>query len=592
MRSIFQRITKKHLFFLGLGVILLAQIPMFILGTDSIVAYHDQLDGEIISYIYQAKYLFSGKDYIPEFLNGASRTSLTPPAPLAVLLFRFFPPFAAYMAMLIMGQVVAFSGMFLLVDLLTRQKYIALIVGGVYAFLPFLPVYGLSQYGVPMLLLCFVYLWQRRYMWRSLLYVAFYAGMSSLVLCGFTWILLLGIGSVVIFVRKKWRGHMDILAAFLVMTGIYLMINLSLVFQILGLGGHAPSHKSEYVLEGASFSGLLKEYFMIGGDHSTDYHKWIIILMGMVLVVTAVEWVVTALRARKTAGQHSASLYEWSEQHCRWCKWLLWDLLMIFVLCILAALWDCNGAMALRRDLGTLGAFQFGRILWIAPTLWYLALSLSLAILWTQKKWLKWLGCGVSVMVLGIVGGQVLKGSSVTDCVQEIAFPEYETISWSDYFAIGVMDQVETFIYEKEGLEKSNYKVASLGIDPAAALYHGFYCVDGYSNNYDVEYKHSFRKAIAPELERNEWLKLYFDDWGNRCYLFSAEIPGYYNIEKGTFWYNDLQIDTAALKELGCTYILSAAYVVNAESIGLELLQEDAIETPESYYRIYIYKIN
>lgn len=137
MKEFFDRITKKHLFFLGLGIILLAQIPMFILGTDSIVAYHDQLDGEIISYIYQAKYLFSGNQYIPEFLNGASKTALTPPAPLAVLLFRFLPPFAGYMVMYILGQAVAFSGMFLLADLLTGQKYIALIAGGIYAFLWF-----------------------------------------------------------------------------------------------------------------------------------------------------------------------------------------------------------------------------------------------------------------------------------------------------------------------------------------------------------------------------------------------------------------------------------------------------------------------
>ena len=106
-----------------------------------------------------------------------------------------------------------------------------------------------------------------------------------------------------------------------------------------------------------------------------------------------------------------------------------------------------------------------------------------------------------------------------------------------------------------------------------------------------MEYKHAFRKVIEPELERSEWLRFYFDDWGNRCYLFSAEIPGYYNIEKGTFWYNDLQIDTAPLKELGCTYILSAAYVVNAEDIGLELLREEPVGTPESYYQIFIYKI-
>ena len=172
-----------------------------------------------------------------------------------------------------------------------------------------------------------------------------------------------------------------------------------------------------------------------------------------------------------------------------------------------------------------------------------------------------------------------------------MVLPEYETISWSDYLALGVMDQVEALILEDQGLEKSQYKVASLGIDPSAALYHGFYCVDGYSNNYDVEYKHAFRKVIAPELERNAWLKKYFDEWGNRCYLFSNELPGYYNIEKGSFWYSDLQIDTAALKGLGCDYILSAAYVVNAQEIGLELLQEEAVATPESYYQIYIYKI-
>ena len=314
----FQRITKKHLFFLGLGVIFLAQIPLFILGTDSIVAYHDQLDGEIISYIYQAKYLFSGKDIIPEFLNGASRTALTPPAPLAVLLFRVMPPFAAYMVMLVLGQIVAFAGMFLLVERLTRQKYIALIAGGLYAFLPFLPLYGLSQYGVPMLLLCFMNLWQKRYRWQSLLYVAFYTGMSSLVLCGFTWIMILGIGTAVLVIGKKWKEHLEMPGAFLIMTGIYLISNLSLVLQILGIGEQAASHKSEYVLEGSSFMGLLKEYFMIGGDHSTDYHKWILILIGLALVISLVEWIVMAEETRKSAGQQF-----W------WCKWLLWDLAVI-----------------------------------------------------------------------------------------------------------------------------------------------------------------------------------------------------------------------------------------------------------------------
>ena len=48
------------------------------------------------------------------------------------------------------------------------------------------------------------------------------------------------------------------------------------------------------------------------------------------------------------------------------------------------------------------------------------------------------------------------------------------------------------------GRDKSTYRVAHLGISPAPALMHGFYTVDGYSNNYPLEYKHRFREVIAP----------------------------------------------------------------------------------------------
>lgn len=185
-----------------------------------------------------------------------------------------------------------------------------------------------------------------------------------------------------------------------------------------------------------------------------------------------------------------------------------------------------------------------------------------------------------------------LKTSFVKPCLQELLLPEYETISWSDYFALGVMNQVEEYIYSEDSKQIDEYKVVSLGIDPVAALYHGFYCIDGYSNNYDIDYKNTFREIIAPELDKNTSMAEYFDHWGNRCYLFSSEIPLYYNIEKGTFWYNHLQLNINALKELGCEYILSAAYIVPATDMNLTLMREDAFETDTSYYRIFIYKIN
>ena len=43
--------------------------------------YHDQLDGEVIAYLLQARHLWDGSGVLPEFMNGAAKTALTMPAP-------------------------------------------------------------------------------------------------------------------------------------------------------------------------------------------------------------------------------------------------------------------------------------------------------------------------------------------------------------------------------------------------------------------------------------------------------------------------------------------------------------------------------
>ena len=81
---------------------------------------------------------------------------------------------------------------------------------------------------------------------------------------------------------------------------------------------------------------------------------------------------------------------------------------------------------------------------------------------------------------------------------------------------------------------------------------HGFYTVDGYSNNYPLEYKHRFREVIAPEIEKNEEVRVYFDTWGNRCYLFNSITGNYMRLQKGnTLVYEGLEFDMEALRELG-----------------------------------------
>ncbi len=575
MTQLFSKVKSVHLFCLGIAALSLVQIPMLLLGTDSIVPYHDQLDGEIIAYIYQAKYLFSGKNIIPEFLNGVPKTALTPPAPLAVIFFRFFPAFTAYTVLQIMGQLIAFSGMFFLLKRRIKNIYISFLCSCLYAFLPFLPVYGLAQFGIPMLLLCFDNLYRKEKITISYVYIVFYSAMSSLVLIGFTWLIIGVFFTIHTLSAKSIRRHKFLLFAFIIMLIVYLAENFSLIIQLFDSKSTFLSHKDSYVIEGTDFVTELSKIFTSSSYYVNDFHIWIVPIASVALILPI-------LVKRRLAND--------TRQYVRWLIIILSAILSVY---ILAALWNTSFIVSIRRHFGALKAFRFERILWCTPALWYIALAISLSIFVTLKEKAARLSSLVlSIIVVLSLCWNCFKSTTIKPCIQTLLQPEYNALSWSDYMALGVMEQVETFIETKENKTIDEYKVASLGIDPCAALYHGFYCVDGYSNNYPLSYKQTFREIIAPELLKSEYLTAYYDDWGNRCYLYSAEFPAYFTIGKGMAYYKELQLNTAALKAIGCDYILSAAYIFSADEMNLTLLNDTPLETENSYYGIYVYKIN
>ena len=573
-QNLLTHIKVGHLYICGLIIIILSLIPSFILGENSIVYYHDQLDGELIAYIYQAKYLFSNQNVIPEFMNGAGKSALMAPAPLAVLLFRMFTPFSSYMILLILGQFCAYTGIFQLIRAALHNHYVALITALLYAFLPFLPVYGLSQYGIPMLLYCFLLLYRKKAPLLPFLYIVLYTAMSSLALIGFVWIIIGFLLLLYFLCTKKIHQQKPLLLSFVMMLGLYIATNLSLISQLVGIGSSYESHKAEYTLTPLPLFSQWLSYITNNTSHATDYHGYILIAILSTLLLGF-------LFHKKLQAEN---------------RQLLNQLFILFActcsICFVAALWNTSFIISIREHFGALKSFQFTRVLWLTPTLWYIMLALCFTIFLKEKLYLLLPQLAISSIVLAIVGIACLKGSFVKPNLQELLQKNIKQLSWSDYLALGVMDQVEDYIYNETGQSISEYTVVSLGIDPAATLYHGFYCIDGYSNNYDLAHKHAFRKAIAPELSKNDYLKTLFDGWGNRCYLFSSEIPGYYNIERNSFWYNQLAIDTSALKDLGCEYILSAAYIVNAEDLHLTLLREEPFNTETSYYQIFLYEIN
>lgn len=182
---------------LGLLAVSLITLPYLVLGEGSYVQVHDQLDGEVLNYMYQAKYLGRGK-VIPQFMNGMDKASMLPPAPLGILFYRLLPPFAAYGVMHWFCLAVGFLGMYGLCRRLGIRAQVGWAAACLFCYIPFYPTYGLAALGQPMLVLCGLRLGEgaqapggRRKLLdlgRWYLAIALYAVCSSLTLIGYVWV--------------------------------------------------------------------------------------------------------------------------------------------------------------------------------------------------------------------------------------------------------------------------------------------------------------------------------------------------------------------------------------------------------------------
>lgn len=77
--------TWKKCFISGLMIVIILYLPLTLLGKDTLIYIHDQLDGEVLSYILQAKHF--GEKEIPEFFGGATKASIVIPVPGMLILY-------------------------------------------------------------------------------------------------------------------------------------------------------------------------------------------------------------------------------------------------------------------------------------------------------------------------------------------------------------------------------------------------------------------------------------------------------------------------------------------------------------------------
>jgi hypothetical protein len=112
--------------------------------------------------------------------------------------------------------------------------------------------------------------------------------------------------------------------------------------------------------------------------------------------------------------------------------------------------------------------------------------------------------------------------------------------------------------------------------------------LDGYFPTYPLEYKHQFRKIIAKELDKDSSLKNYFDNWGSRCYAFSAELGQNYN-NRTPLEIQHLDFDYDEFKNMGGVFIISSAPINLNNNNRIHYLTSFA--NTDSYWKIYLYEV-
>ncbi len=244
-----------------------------------------------------------------------------------------------------------------------------------------------------------------------------------------------------------------------------------------------------------------------------------------------------------------------------------------FLLSLWYAFWFYKGWLPLTKLFHFMDTFNFARYHFLRPMVIYVDFALALMIL--SKQELSWLKTAKVLAVLQIL----LLGLYN----EEFIYHKKPTVK--EFYAVELFEEVKEHI----GLDQKDYRVASIGIHPAVSQYNGFYTIDTYNNFYPLTYKHQFRKLIEKELDRNKTIRKYFDTWGGRCYLFTAQIGKRYMIKKDSKrQLKDFQFNTEVFKEMGGKYIFSAIPINNAEENKLTL--EKVFESKSAAWKIHLYK--
>lgn len=574
LEKLIEYLEKKPAWIIGLFLLCLSFLPCLLLGKGVLYDCYDTYDGALLTYMLKAKYLFTGTETYPELMNGIPVSGMTVPAPFFVILYYFFSPFVAHTLQYIILSLTAYIGMYLCTNRITNFKCVSAVIALLFALLPFQPVYGHSVVGLPLAIYAFLCLYEKKRVVLAYVSIAYFVVTSSLVYVGYACIIILAVAGIILLILKKLNKEFVI--GCLLLGFLYCLTNIDLIYDTFISSGFV-SHREEFILYSTGFWMTFKSVFLSSAELAVSCHMYMILPIILLHIIQTIRY--------KRLSPKEKGLYR-----------LIWfSLVAIVSLCAIYALNFWEPIVKVREQLpSAIKHFQFQRICFFLPVLWYIVAAASLTEIWELRISLKRLQkivpyakvvVMVAFMAMTII--TIRRESFYRWNLNQLQAPNVDFgISYEEFYSEEQFAEIKDYI----GRPQDTYKVASLGLCPAVPLYNGFYCIDGYSNNYPLEYKYEFRQILEKEMEKDPGIAYYYDTWGSRCYLFASETGCGYSLPKGSdFVYRDLDFNTDVMKEMGCEYIFSAAPIANPEKMNLVFLKEFPNDVASQ--NIYLYEI-
>jgi hypothetical protein len=588
---------------ISIATLVLYLLPLVVHGEHNYIRVHDNLDITVSSLkiLANSGMIFSDSmAIIPNMMGGLPRLVYGSEFNYLLWLFIFLKPFMAMMINEIIIHIVAYVSMVALLQKLLDNSEVEFktaiihVSALMFALIPFFPATGVGVALLPYVLLVFFKIrahQQRWFDWVALVFIPFF---SSFVLVYLFFLVISGcffVGEMAL--RRK--SNTNLLIAIMGLSTLFLLIEYRLVYEMF-IGHDFISHRTEFVRKSVDLMGAYRgayNVFLFGQSHSINLQFfYVLATLNLAILLTWVKSRLSLMLSLSLVILFVGSLFSGFWETILMSKyyiptllvitlislrvkkpfWMMYAGVLLAIVCSLwYGLWYYQGWIELSHAITLFTLLDLSRFVLLLTPVWYVLFALACVVVIQKLRF------GIVIVVIITL----LQLNLAFEQAQ--FFPNSKGLTYEKFFDEPLFEEIKTTIAQPQ----SSYRVASVGIHPAVALYNGFYTLDGYISNYPISYKHTFTRLVEKNFSIYPNSRLFIENWGSKCYL----IAGIYDVDEyvqGAV-IDHFYFDAPLFYRMGGRYLFSGYQIDNAEENHLKL--EKVFASPEGHWCVYLYKV-